>query len=117
YIIAKKIPFRDYLVSYRKHHLRLLKKSLPKAGDYPASKTTTWTINFREVENMPIAADILRVSAFLSADNIPFELITIGASRLGQTLSRAFNTSEHDQLTLYEALETLTRFSLIRLNT
>ncbi len=117
YIIAKKVPFGDYLVGYRKHHLSLLKKSLPRAGDYPESITTTWAINFREIENVPIAADILRVSAFLSPDNIPFELITIGASRLGQTLSSAFDTSEYDQLTLYEALEPLTRYSLIRLNT
>ena len=74
---------------------------------------STWALNFQEVEQDPVAADILRVSAFLSPDAIPLELLTEGASQLGPVLAEALATSE-DPLALNEALEPLTRYSLIR---
>ncbi len=76
---------------------------------------STWALNFQEVEQDPVAADILRVSAFLSPDAIPLELLTDGASQLGPVLAGALAASE-DPLALNEALEPLTRYSLIRLD-
>jgi tetratricopeptide (TPR) repeat protein len=55
------------------------------------------------------------VSAFLGPDAIPLELFTEGASQLGPVLAEALATSE-DPLALNEALEPLTRYSLIRLD-
>ncbi len=55
------------------------------------------------------------MSAFLSPDGIPLELLTEGASQLGPVLADALATSE-DPLVLNEALEPLTRYSLIRLD-
>ncbi len=113
YITEKKARFQDYLASYRIHHLEVLNKSLPKTGDYPESVTATWTINFRELEQLPVAADLLRLSAFLNPDSIPLELIASGASQLGPMLSEALATADEDPLALNEALEPLTRYSLI----
>ena len=55
------------------------------------------------------------MSAFLSPEAIPLELLTEGASQLGPALAEAFATSE-DPLALNEALEPLMRYSLIRLD-
>jgi tetratricopeptide (TPR) repeat protein len=115
YIIAKTARFQDYLASYQRQRLSLLNKAQPSAGEYPASIATTWALNFQEVEQDPAAADILRVSAFLSPDAIPLELLIQGASELGPVIALALATSE-DPLVLNEALEPLTRYSLIRLD-
>jgi hypothetical protein len=80
----------------------LLDKAQPKTGEYPASVASTWALNFQEVEQDPVAADILRVSAFLSPDAIPLELLSSGASQLGPVLAGALAASE-DPLALNEA--------------
>jgi TIR domain/NB-ARC domain len=113
YVVAKMARFQDYLASYLKQRLALLNEEQPKTGEYPASVAKTWALNFQEVEQDPVAADILRVSAFLSPDAIPLELLTDGASQLGPVLAGALATSE-DPLALNKALEPLTRYSLIR---
>ncbi len=114
YIVAKAARFQDYLTSYQRQRLALLNKAQPKTGDYPASVASTWALNFQEIEKDPVAADVLRVSAFLSPDSIPLELLTDGASQLGPVLAEALATE--DPLVLNEALEPLTRYSLIRLD-
>jgi hypothetical protein len=48
-------------------------------------------------------------------DAIPLELLTGGASQLGPVIAKVLETSE-DPLALNEALEPLTRYSLIRLD-
>jgi tetratricopeptide (TPR) repeat protein len=115
YITAKAARFQDYLASFQNQRLSLLNKAQPRTGDYPASIASTWALNFQEVEQDPVAADILRVSAFLSPEAIPLELLTEGASQLGPVLAAALPSSE-DPLALNEALEPLTRYSLIRLD-
>ena len=115
YITAKAARFQDYLASFQRQRLSLLNKAQPKTGEYPASVASTWALNFQEIEQDPIAADVLRVSAFLSPDAIPLELLTDGVSQLGPVLAEALATSE-DPLVLNEALEPLTRYSLIRLD-
>src|SRR6266700_1530276 len=115
YIVAKSARFQDYLTGYQRQRLSLLNKAQPRTGEYPASVASTWALNFLEVEQDPVAADILRVSAFLSPEGIPLELLTEGASQLGPVLAEALATSE-DPLALNEALEPLTRYSLIRLD-
>ena len=60
YITAKQARFQDYLTSYRKQRLKVLNRSNPKLGDYPASVATTWDLNVREVEQTPAALDLLR---------------------------------------------------------
>jgi tetratricopeptide (TPR) repeat protein len=113
YIIAKSARFEDYLASYQRQRLTLLNKAQPRTGNYPTSVASTWALNFKEIEQDPVASDILQVSAFLSPDAIPLELFTGGASQLSPVLAKALAASQ-DPLVLNEALEPLTRYSLIR---
>src|SRR5205085_1663755 len=89
YILAKHTRFQAYLTSYRTQRLALLNKSRPKLGDYPNAVATTWTINIQEVEQTPGALDLLRLSAFLSPEQIPLEFIGQGVTHLGNLLSEA----------------------------
>jgi tetratricopeptide (TPR) repeat protein len=117
FITAKKARFQDYIASYRKRRLKLLKESSPVTGEYPESVATTWAINFQEVEKVSEAAsDLLRASAFLSPDRIPFELITKGKSELGPALSASLDDVDDNPLALNQVLEPLSRYSFIRLD-
>ena len=113
YIKELRASFQDYLVSYRKRGLELLEKGSP-AGKSSKSVRTTWSLNFQQVEETSkAAADLLRVSAFLSPDKIPYELISIGAVDLGPELSSALAEVDSDPLVLDEVLKPLIRYSLI----
>ena len=118
YILAKGVSFATYLRSYDKRRLQLLEKEKPQIGDYPESVATTWTINFEAVQaSSAAAADLLRLSAFLAPDNIPYEILALGNEQLGEPLSVALAEMADDELVLPELLEELTRYSLIRLET
>jgi tetratricopeptide (TPR) repeat protein len=112
YLVANLARFQDYLRSYRRRRIKVL--PAPVTGEYAASVATTWAMNFREVEQTPAAAEVLRLSAFLAADNIPLELIAKGAPDLGATLAEALVHVEEDPVLLNETLEPLTRYSLVR---
>ncbi|NEZ59842.1 CHAT domain-containing protein [Leptolyngbyaceae cyanobacterium CCMR0081] len=115
YILAKQISFQDYLKSYLKHRLKLLEKSGPITGNYPESVATTWSLSFREVEAISTeASDLLRISAFLSPDAIPYELFELGASQLGENLANALTAMSDDPIVFHETLAPLTRYSLVQ---
>ena len=83
------MTFRRYLESYRSEGLKRLEARRPALGKYPRSVVSTWAANFEAVEKeSPAAADVLRLSAFLAPDAIPFELLTGGASELGPKSGR-----------------------------
>lgn len=110
--VAGRSRYVDYLVSYRRRRLELLKKGRPR--DYPDSLATTWSLNLGEVEETsPAASRILRVSAFLSPHRIPHELLTQGAAELGETLATALGSVDDDPIALDELLEPLAKYSLI----
>ncbi len=115
YLLAQQMSFADYLKSYGKRRLTLLQQALPVAGDYPASVATTWALNFQAVEETSLAAaDLLRVSAFLSPDAIPYELFEAGAGEMGETLAAALADMAADPAAFAEVLAPLTRYSLVR---
>jgi Flp pilus assembly protein TadD len=117
YVVTQKALFHDYLASYRTLKLKRLEKAKPKFGNYPESVATTWLLNFRQVEQISEAsADLLRFSAFLDPDVIPFELIVLGASQFGETLEQALDDVAEDPLILNELLSPLGRYSLIRVD-
>ena len=92
YIVERRATFQRYLESYRTRGLKLVDARLPALGQYPKSVATTWAANFEAVEEeSPAAADVLRFSAFLAPDAIPFELLTRGA--LGTRASGAAEPS------------------------
>jgi tetratricopeptide (TPR) repeat protein len=114
YIKATGAKFESYLAGYEDWRSKF-NRYRPTATDYPESVATTWEVNFQEVERgSEASADILCLSAFVSPDNIPFELISKGAKRSTKALSIALAGVEHDELQLNELMEWLTRYSLIR---
>ena len=84
-------------------------------GRYEKSVATTWATNFEAVQKeSPAAADVLRLSAFLAPDAIPFELLTKGASQLGRSVEDALGEADTDPLLVNDVLWSLGRFSLVR---
>jgi len=123
YIFQRKSSFQDYLSSYHARGLKLLEQSPPVAGrDTKIDKNkktvaTTWSLNFEQVEKAsPEAADLLYASAFLSHDNIPFEIISNGALELGPALSSSLKNIKTDPVIIEDILDPLTKFSLIHRN-
>ncbi|HYN44912.1 MAG TPA: tetratricopeptide repeat protein [Candidatus Limnocylindrales bacterium] len=123
YISQRRSSFQDYLSSYHTRGLELLEK-FPPVTDRDTNidknrKTVakTWSLNFEEVEKAsPAAADLLYASAFLSHDNIPFEIISNGSIELGEALSSSLKNIKTDPLIIEDILDPLTKFSLIHRN-
>jgi tetratricopeptide (TPR) repeat protein len=115
YLVTNRVPFAAYLTSYRKQRLKRLEKAKPKLGNYPDSIATTWALNLKEVQKTsPAAATLLNYCAFLHPDAIPFTLFTQGAVELGEPLATALADAADDPLELYDLLEPLGSYSLIR---
>lgn len=116
YIAERGARFRDYLQSFRKRGLELLTKSRPGFGEMELV-STVWSLNFEEVnKDSEASADILRVSAFLSPYDIPFEFLVEGAEELGPRLARALTGAQEDPLVLVDIFEPVTRYSLVLRN-
>lgn len=123
YIFQRKSSFQDYLSSYHTRGLKLLEQFPPVTGRdtkidiNKKTVATTWSLNFEQVEKAsPAAADLLYASAFLSHDNIPFEIISNGAMELGPALSSSLKDIKTDPLIIEDILDPLTNFSLIHRN-
>jgi transcriptional regulator with XRE-family HTH domain/tetratricopeptide (TPR) repeat protein len=111
YIEETDCSLEDYLDLYTTYRKELLARRSHFLIDYPETITTTWSLSFQRVEQQSlVAADILRLCAFLAPDAIPEELLTRGSSVLG-----SFPGAEaSDPFKLNEALEVLHRYSLVR---
>ena len=73
----------------------------------------TWAANFDAVEKAsPAAAEVLRFSALLASDAIPFEFFLDGAQALGGSIADVL--ADPDDLSLGEVLRPLARYSLVR---
>jgi tetratricopeptide (TPR) repeat protein len=101
----------QYLSLYRLRHKELLLRRGRFPTDHPDSVAATWSLSFQEIEwKSPVAADLLRLLAFLKPEAIPEEIITSGAAELGSTLEELM----HDPLELDKSVELLLHYSLIR---
>jgi len=102
-----------YLKLYHRQQGTLLKRRGGLATDHPAPVATTWALSFERVEQAdPMAADILRLCAFLDPDAIPEEIFLEGAYEPGTSSA----STPLDQLRVNEAIEVLLRFSLVQRN-
>jgi hypothetical protein len=102
-----------YLRSYQKRRATLLNRRGGLVNDHPASVAATWSLSFEKIEQAdPVAADLLRLCAFLAPDAIPEEILTTGANHLGPQLQAI----AIDQGVLDEAIMTLRTYSFIRRN-
>ena len=111
YIAETHAAFSAYLRTFRKRRVALLERS----GDLLSHDTVavTWAANFEAVESASLAAaDVLRVSALLAPDTIPFELFLDGAPALGESIATALGDA--DELAMAEVLRPLARYSLVR---
>lgn len=101
-----------YLELYRTHRAELLRRRGHVSPDHPESVATTWSLNFRHVEQAkPTAADLLRLCAFLEPDAIPEELFSEGRA----ALDPALQALAANELQINEAIEVLRCFSLVQL--
>ena len=109
--IAETNAFSAYLSAFRKRRIALLER----AAGLVAHDTVavTWAANFEAVEAISVAAaEVLRASALLAPDEIPFELLLDGAQALGEPIAQAL--MESDDLAVAELLRPLARYSLVR---
>ena len=114
FVFAMRSTFADYLKSYSVHRLGLLEERGPITGDYPESVATTWSLNFRKVEETsPAAGEILRATAFVGAKDIPIALITGAVEQLGPILGQALASVAEDPVVIDRILGAIGRFSLI----
>ena len=115
YMVEHEELFSIYLAAYRALRLKLLEKMGPVAGDYPETVRTTWKRSFDAVAvASPASIALLRLSAFLAPDAIPYELIVEGAAVLGEPLASALASPPGSDFALNEILTPLARHSLVR---
>jgi tetratricopeptide (TPR) repeat protein len=113
YIEETQSSLTDYLQLCRSQRADLLKARGGLVPDHPEPVATTWSLSFTQVqERSVVAADLLRVCAFLHPDAIPEELITEGAALLGPSLQAMAN----QPLAFNQAIGVLLTYSLLKRN-
>jgi transcriptional regulator with XRE-family HTH domain/tetratricopeptide (TPR) repeat protein len=81
-----------------------------KPDDYPRPVASTWQLSFERIEReLPAAAALLRLCAFLAPDDIPVALLRAGSGEVLGELDGALG----DTLDLDRAIATLARYSLL----
>ncbi len=115
YIEENAIDLGDYLALFQAYPSSLLWwRSELSHSDYSHSVATTWALSFEKIERSnAVAADVLRLCAFLHPDGISEQLLLQGASAAGSPL----HTIAANPLVLYEAIGELRKYSFIRRNT
>jgi tetratricopeptide (TPR) repeat protein len=117
YMVERKATFDQYLQGLSTRGVTLLAALPPALGRYHMSVITTWAANYEAVQDeSPAAAEVLRFSAFLAPDAIPFELLVQGASELGPLVQDALSGADRDPLLVHDLLQPLCRYSLIRID-
>ncbi|MEM9219288.1 MAG: FxSxx-COOH system tetratricopeptide repeat protein [Cyanobacteria bacterium P01_F01_bin.150] len=117
FIKRHKLPFRVYIKRYESLRLELLEKTKAQTGKYPSSVRTTWQINFDAVQSVnPVATELLKLSAVLAPDDIPYELLWRGRQHFGEALQSALDAENWDEamFQISEVLEPLSQYSLIQ---
>jgi tetratricopeptide (TPR) repeat protein len=113
YILETQCGFAAYLDLFKKHQAELLRRRVGDEipTDHPESVTTTFTLNFQQVQQRSkVAGELLRICVFLASDDIGEEIFMQGADKLGPIL----HPLGSDSLLLNQAIEVLRTFSLIR---
>jgi tetratricopeptide (TPR) repeat protein len=100
---------------YRSHALDLLGRrgalASDHAADHPEPVATTWALSFEKIEQAnPVAAELLRLCAFMHPDGIPEEVLSKGAPELGPVLG----TVGSDAFALNTTISEILKYSLLR---
>ena len=113
YIEETGCSLSTYLDLYRQRRFSLLKRRGGFGSEHPDPVVATWSLSFAGVaQRSTVAADLLRLCAFLHPDAIPEELFGKGAVHLGPVLA-AFATNP---LAFNTAFATVSAYSLLRRN-
>jgi tetratricopeptide (TPR) repeat protein/transcriptional regulator with XRE-family HTH domain len=111
YIEETRCGLSRYLDLYGTRRKELLLRRGRFPVDHPDSVAATWSLSFQQVEQERlVAADLLRLFAFLDPEAIPEEMLTLGAAELGPALGAVAS----DPLQVDIIIELLLRYSLIR---
>ncbi|MBC8142561.1 MAG: tetratricopeptide repeat protein, partial [Armatimonadetes bacterium] len=117
YIAQPGRTFRNYLNLYRKRSVAQVEKATPETGDYEKTVATTWQISIEEVERVcPASVALLTLSAYLTPDDIPVEIVYAAAQGFIPKLTSFFIgvTNNDEAMERYnDLLEPLTRYSLV----
>jgi tetratricopeptide (TPR) repeat protein len=112
YIEESGTTFSAYLETFERKRRELLRRGAT-AQALP-TVATTWNIAFDEVqERSPAGAELLRLSAFLAADDIPRDDLSEGLGDGPFPLPPALAAAVLDPLALDDAIAALRRYSLI----
>lgn len=124
----------SYLALYRTHRKDLLQRRGSFPIGHPESVATTWSLSFQKIEQInAVAANLLRLCAFLDPDAITEEFITLGFLEINQasiewpsglkdeirfkeTVKELSKCIPADTFQLNEAMEELRKFSLVKRN-
>ena len=102
--------YRELLATAKE---KILLRRGTTSSDHPDSVASTFALSFQKVEQeSAVAADLLRLFAFLSPDAIPEALIKEGAQKLNSSLHEIAT----DLVVFNEAITTLLKYSLIHRN-
>ena len=113
YLEESAAHLKSYLKLYHRQRAALLNRRGGLATDHPEPVATTWALSFERVEQADsLAAQLLRLCAFLDPDAIPEELLLTAA----QTFYTKEENTPSDEWRINTALEVLLRFSLIQRN-
>ncbi len=115
YLLETKCSFAEYAALFQMHREHLLQRRIGEniPTDHPDSVTTTFELNFQQIQQKsPAALELLRFCTYLAPDAIPLELITQRTVHLGTLL----DSLGADTLQLDQALELLQAYSLVRRN-
>ena len=107
-----------------RRHIHRVFERLPQAAHAVAGKSTSCPVTRQrgrhvggelrgDREASPASAGVLRLSALVAPDTIPFELFLKGAQRLGGPIAAAI-PDEDDILSMRELLRPLSHYSLVR---
>jgi tetratricopeptide (TPR) repeat protein len=100
YIDETGMSVAQYLRILGRRHTELLSRGAPAAHPHPV--TTTWELVFEDVRRRsPLAAEILEVTAYLSADGVPLAMLEPVVAAGG------------DELQMADAVAELLRFSIV----
>ena len=111
YIEETGCSFSSYLDLYHTHRSLLLARRGKQSTNYAATVTTTWALSLQVLtQRNPAASEFLQLSAFLSPDHIPEELLIEGAPHWPPALHEAVT----DPLRFNQMVEDLFQFSLVK---
>ncbi|WP_342685884.1 toll/interleukin-1 receptor domain-containing protein [Methanoculleus sp. UBA291] len=111
YIEAKGLQISEYNGRYKKYHVTLLDRGIPR--DYPLSLVKTLEISYHEIESQSkVATDLLSLLCFFAPNDIDLSILSKDQEAIQEPLRSVLG----NELLLDDTLEILLNYSLIERN-